>query len=344
MKSTLKSSGIIVLMEDRSIHKNLDTSFVNLSALIKYLRRRQFSGSVKIQLNGYRAEITLRGDNTIAVHEHDEISGRVSDGEEALQRLLIRAREPGGSINVFQAVSAVGAANGNAGRIAESPKPVPAVSAASKPAETIIPKPSEPLPAVRPVSPHTNGAPKRPGKPNHGANVQNTKLKIQKTDPARAAKRTTSLPDFPFNLTNKVEARAQQELSSPEDWQTLMKLTVELLTVVDRSLAAANLNFSIEFRKICTEIAGDYPFLNPPAEIFSYSKGRIRMRKQTSAKIFISGVAEALRRILLKLSKSGKYSEIYKLTSQRLQVLLNKRASVYERFAITPQIRRIISR
>ncbi len=335
-------------MEYRSIHKNLDTSFVNLSALIKYLRKRQFSGSVKVQLNGYRAEIMLRGDNTIAVHEHDEISGRISDGEEAFQRLLIRAREPGGTVNVFQAVADGVETNGHAHPQAANVKPAAPVPNVSQAVESIIPKPAEPLVAVEIKKPETNGrkSKKTPLKvvaktPAKKTSVANANGSGQLSKPAP---RKTSLPNFPFRLSNKVEEKAQRELSSPEDWQTLLKLTVELLTVVDRCLAAANLNFSVEFRKICTEIANDYPFLNPDSEMFTYSKGKIRMRKQMGAKIFISGISEALRKILLKLSKSGKYSEIYKLTSQRLQILVNKRAPVYDRFAITTQIRRIISR
>lgn len=335
-------------MEARSIHKNLDTSFVNLSALIKYLRRRQFNGSVKIQLNGYRAEITLRGDNTISVHEQDEISGRVSDGEEAFQRLLIRAREPGGTINVFQANAIGKDKNGHAASKIIEVKPASSTPNVSRAAENNIPKPAEPLLPAEIIKPAINGHVKKQGIPNAAVKAPAAKpssAKVNGSNRAPAVSRSkTTLPNFPFRLTNKVEAKAQRQLSSPEDWQTLLNLAVELLTVVDRCLAAANLNFSVEFGKICSEIAGDYPFLNPDAEMFGYSKGKIQMRKQMSAKIFISGISEALRKILLKLSKSGKYSEIYKLTSHRLQILINKRASVYDQFAITTQIRRIISR
>ena len=89
-------------MNKHPIHENLDTSFVNLSALIKYLRRRQFVGSVNIRLNGYKASVRLKKDNKLEVNEHDQISGKVSVGEEALQRLLARSKEPGGTINVYQ--------------------------------------------------------------------------------------------------------------------------------------------------------------------------------------------------------------------------------------------------
>ena len=89
-------------MINRPIHENLDTSFVNLSALVKYLRRRQFVGNVRIELSGYEADIVLTAENGLKVREHDRITGRIAEGEEALRRLLIRAREPGGIIHVYQ--------------------------------------------------------------------------------------------------------------------------------------------------------------------------------------------------------------------------------------------------
>jgi hypothetical protein len=92
-------------MNNRPIHENLDTSYVNLSALVRYLRRRQFAGNVRVELSGYEADISLTATNEMRVREHDRIAGRVAEGEEALQRILIRAREPGGIINVYQAFS-----------------------------------------------------------------------------------------------------------------------------------------------------------------------------------------------------------------------------------------------
>src|SRR5215213_7935864 len=89
-------------MKNRPIHENLDTSFVNLSALLRYLQRRQFVGRIRVELSGYEAEIVLLEGNKMKVHEHDRIAGRIGEGAEALQRLLIRAREPGGTINVYQ--------------------------------------------------------------------------------------------------------------------------------------------------------------------------------------------------------------------------------------------------
>ena len=353
-------------MKTRPIHKNLDTSFVNLSALIKYLRRRQFIGSVEVQLNGYRADIKLMEDNLISVHEHDEISGRVSEGEEAFQRLLIRSRESGGTIDVSQSVTerevaeSTPASNSKQGKpakvaiIAENGKrknAIPVTVNEQTGVQQNIPIPDQLVSKngaatrQRRQAVANQAAPRVAIKQGVQAPIVAAPSPVEQKSPVRPTivkTKMPSLPDFPFKLSNQVEGRAQKTLSL-KDWQTVLKLSVELLTIVDRSLAAANLNFSAEFKKICTEIADDYPFLHADSGSFSYSSGKIGMQKQISEKIFVSGITEALRKILVKLSKSQKYSEVYKMTAQRMQILIEKRAPIYGKFGISTQIRRIVS-
>ncbi len=84
------------------IHENLNTSFVNLAALVRYLRGLQFVGSIRIELSSYEAHIEFTASKTMRASEHDHIAGRISHGEHALQRILIRAKEPGGLIHVHQ--------------------------------------------------------------------------------------------------------------------------------------------------------------------------------------------------------------------------------------------------
>ena len=97
----------IYLMNTRPLHENLDTSFVNLAALIRHLRQRQFVGKVRVELRGYEADVILTTGNEMRVLERDCVAGRISEGEEALQRLLIRARESGGAIHVHQKIEEV---------------------------------------------------------------------------------------------------------------------------------------------------------------------------------------------------------------------------------------------
>lgn len=91
-----------VLMSQLPIHQNLNTSFVNLASLVRHLRGLQFVGSVRIELSSYEAEINFADGGSIRAREQDHIAGRLSFGEDALSRIMIRSKEPGGLIHVFK--------------------------------------------------------------------------------------------------------------------------------------------------------------------------------------------------------------------------------------------------
>ncbi len=92
----------LLLMNKFPIHKNLSTSFVNLSALVRHLRSLQFVGSIQLELSSYEAEIEFAENGTVTAREQDLIAGRLSFGEDALKRILIRAKESGGLIHVYK--------------------------------------------------------------------------------------------------------------------------------------------------------------------------------------------------------------------------------------------------
>jgi hypothetical protein len=304
---------ITIPMKTRPIHENLDTSFVNLSALLRYLQRRQFVGRVRVELSGYEADIVLLEGNKIQVREHDRIAGRTGEGEEALQRLLIRAREPGGTINVYQTINETA----KSAPPADQPKPVVAEAGQN----------SESLPKVL-----SNGS-------SNGHKISKP-VAVEEIPPPKPAPR---LPDFPFDLTNEVEARARRaQQLSPQDWQTLLQLIGELLGTIDEDLAASRLNFSAAFAKVRAEIAVDYPFLNPASDVFEYAGGKVTMRGQASAGLLVAGINEALRRILGKLGASPKFAQIYRALVQKILVLIRRRKPLYEKFFITPQLEKVL--
>ena len=84
----------------------LDTTYVSLAALIRYLREREFTGRVHIDLAQYEADVSLDGANAPGAWERDLSSGREAEGEQAMQRLLVRAREPGGLITLYRKLEA----------------------------------------------------------------------------------------------------------------------------------------------------------------------------------------------------------------------------------------------
>ena len=309
-------------MNNRPLYENLDTAFVNLSALVKYLRRREFFGRVRVELNNYEADIILEVDNKISVREHDKISGRIAEGEEAFQRLLIRSRESGGTIHVYHQVKQVQTEKVEVVAKVENPSPQKTQTAPP------IRKPTEKLELKVAAS----------------ASIQNGKTPqvAQIPNPSKKTENIAHHPKFPFNLSNRVEAKARQNKLSAEDWKLLLDLTGELLGTIDKSLAEAKLDFKVAFSKARTEISDDYPFLNPSAKIFEYSNGKVTMSEEVSAKLFVASINESLRRILEKLGASPKFAEIYRNTVQKILALINQRQAYYQKFFITPQLKKIL--
>jgi hypothetical protein len=86
----------------RVLYENLDTSFVNLWGLLRYLSQRSFIGRVRVQLENYTADVFLNGSETPMVHEVDGAAGSDVIEEAALHRLVLRVRESPGSINVYE--------------------------------------------------------------------------------------------------------------------------------------------------------------------------------------------------------------------------------------------------
>src|SRR5437016_6442346 len=88
--------------KSRTLYENLDTSFVNLWALLRYLSQRGFVGRVHVELKEYTADVFVNGSSTPLVHELDHATGADVLEEAALHRLVLRARESDGSITVFE--------------------------------------------------------------------------------------------------------------------------------------------------------------------------------------------------------------------------------------------------
>jgi hypothetical protein len=294
-------------MKHNPIHENLDTSFVNLSALLRYLRRRQFVGKVRVELSGYEADIYLCKKNQLRAREHDKITGRVSEGEEALQRILIRAREAGGIVNVYQEAAEKSEVAKSADR--PQPKAVPDL----KPVTVV----------AQPANGKTNGKPK-------GAVHQ------------ELPKPKGALPDFPFELSNNFENKAREAKLSQTDWQTLLNLLSELFACVDKTLGSANLDFAAALNKARAQVASDYPFLDPAQNVFSYKNGKIAMREQTSAKLFVASITEVLQRILEKLGSIPKFAPVFRAVTQKMRALVRHRQPLYDKFSVTDQLKKVL--
>lgn len=90
----------------RVLYENLDTSFVNVWALLRYLSQRSFIGRVHVELENYSADVFVNGSETPLVHEVDRDAGTDVTEEAALHRLVLRVRESSGSITVYEGAEA----------------------------------------------------------------------------------------------------------------------------------------------------------------------------------------------------------------------------------------------
>jgi hypothetical protein len=79
----------------------LSTSYVKLAALIRHLREQEFTGSIHVIVDQYEAEVRLHAASEPTVAEIDRANGRASENEGAMERLIVHARERGGTITVY---------------------------------------------------------------------------------------------------------------------------------------------------------------------------------------------------------------------------------------------------
>lgn len=106
----------------RAVHENLDTAYVNLAALLRYLQQREFEGRVHVELDEYEADVYVAGHNQLRTRERDHVTGREEESEAALHRLIVRASEAGGLISIFENVPGDGTAAAEAHVFAGAPE------------------------------------------------------------------------------------------------------------------------------------------------------------------------------------------------------------------------------
>ncbi|HKQ52376.1 MAG TPA: hypothetical protein VJT74_08415 [Pyrinomonadaceae bacterium] len=244
----------------RPVHENLDTAYVNLAALVRYLQERFFAGRIHVVLDEYEAEVLLGGTEPPRVRETDHATGRQAEGEEALKRLFVRAREPGGTISVYDHSTVEGQSLGSA--------PV----------------------WVAPARPE----------------------------------------------------REPEELRPEDvDWSDLLRLSGELIGTIERAALATGSDFAALFREVRREMADDYPFLDPTTGRFEYGNGEVWLRAKPAARAYVSGLSEALRRVVSRISTGPRASSVRERVALELAVLARRRQAHLARFKFAPQLDRI---
>ena len=255
----------------RTVHEDLDTAYVNLGALLRYLRQRDFKGRVHVEMDEYDADILLRGREEPHVIERNHASGREEEGEAALHRLLVRAREPGGLVSVYE--DEEGAAGART--------------------------------SVR--------------------DELNRRAGITPSSPAAAA----------------TGADAHVLSAEEAEQHDLLQVCGELIAAVERAAEVAGGDFASAFHHARISLADDYPFLDPVQRRFDYAEGVARLRGATSVGLFVSGVSEALRRIVERIATEEERLGVRRDVARELSTLMRRRQTALARFKFTPHLERI---
>lgn len=293
----------------KPIQQELDTAFVNLPALIRYLSGRGFEGRIHIEMSAYEADIEISGLEEIEVVEKDHLTGRCSEGEDALQRLLIRAREAGGIISLHRKGSASVSTESVFGELQPKPQiPVVNVRAAAM---------VENLPSASPV-------------------ITPVESSVVTADTSEEIRR----PVFSelMNQLNQSVSTTPSVAAPTQEWNDLLHLTEELLNTISRSLAASNLDFQAAFAKASSELTNDYLYLR----LVNYSNGRLTAGERTDPNHFVSGMMEVLRRVMHRLGSNPRFTDLHRNTVERLVDLIHRNKERYDVHRVTTPLYRAI--
>jgi hypothetical protein len=334
-------------MKIRPLYKKLDTGFVDLAALLRHLRQRSFVGLVRIDIDNYRAEISFDDSRKVRMREFVNGTGQPSEGPGALHRLLARAREAGGAIDVYEAVRPMSQEieldeildleqKITEQKIAaKAPKVSPAepleLEAETKPLAPKIPKPTEIFTITNPANGNGNG---------NGAKHQ------PKTSNGTATVQTDAFPLY----SEAVEMAAEQPEPAEKqfthlpaaEWDELTSVTSDLLSTADEVLRGAGLGFTDAFGKARAEVSHEYPFLHPEYGVFVYHNSEVQLAEEVVPEQLVSGVCECLRRILNKLVANPKFFAVYRHITQQFVVLLRRRQPQFDKFGYTQKLEKII--
>jgi hypothetical protein len=302
--------------KSRVLHENLDTSFVNLWSLLRSLSQRGFIGRVHVELTNYSADVYMTGSNTPLVHEIDRAAGTETLEQEALHRLVLRARESSGSISVFE-----GADEAVVVRSAAVP-------------EAIV-EPAAPVPTPAAAVP-TDG----PSPDTSSEALPQIVDQPAKSEPALADSGDES--ELAVTATSLAEPAAQQDDSEGTiDWSEVVKASGELIGGVERALIGAGADFAALFRVTRLELADDYTFLDPMSHGFEYADSQATVTRELPPHTYVAGLSEALRRVVDKVATGDRARRVRERVALELALLARKRKELLTRSGFQAQFDRI---
>lgn len=300
--------------KSRVVYENLDTTFVNLWALLRNLSQRGFIGRVRVELKDYTADIFMTGSATPMVHEIDHAAGTDTLEEGALHRLVLRVRETPGTIAVFEGPDeAVAVPKNTADVLRQS-------------AETELPRHHQPdaLTETEAASSPETEVPSEIESPASLGSFDSPTL----TD-ANDENRGPAIPPPATEPFDEIE------------WSAIVKASGELIGGVERALTGAGSDFASLFNAVRVELSDDYTFLDPMTGEFTYANSLVTLTSAAPDSSYVIGLSEALRRVVDRVATGDYARRIRERVALELFSVVRKRNEILTRSGFLPQLDRI---
>jgi len=310
--------------KSRVLYDNLDTTFVNLWALLRKLSGRGFIGRVHVELKDYTADVFMTGSNTPLVHEIDRVAGTDTLEEAALHRLVLRVRETPGTISVFEgpdeAVSVQSTASQQFNSVALDPISSSGAGDLAVHYEPEEQTETEPPAGDEPTLTPAFESPPPPSLPE-------------------------SEPHAPVAERNFAVAPAQSvDAAEPIDeieWGAIVKVGGELVAGIERAVSGAGADFAPLFNAARLGLADDYVFLDPLSGQLSYANSVLTLTGVVPASSFVSGLSEALHRVVDRVASGDRARRVRERAALELFSVARKRNEILARSGFLSQLDRI---
>jgi hypothetical protein len=293
--------------KSKPLHENLDTTFVNLWSLLRSLTQKGFIGRVHVESTDYSADVFMNGSASPLVHEIDRAAGTETLEEAALHRLVLRAREAPGTISVFEG--------------ADEAAVVPTLASKSE-----TPAGAAPLP-IEDRSDRQSEVP-----------FSLEQRAISEVPPVAVVE--SSQPAKEFRRSEK-PVEEIYPAGSYNDWPAILATTGELIGAIERGINASGGDFDSLFTAARVDLADDYSFLDPFAQIFMYGSGVATLNHPPAVKIFVSALGEALRRTIDRAAVGERARRIRERVALEMLAVARKHSEVLERSGLQAQLDRI---
>jgi hypothetical protein len=318
------------------VHENLNTSYVNVSALLADLQVNGFTGYVEVGSSGYVAYVFIDSGAIIGALEQGDAGTR--SGTDAINGLLVRAERPGNAVSIYQHAPATvqaiaGIIDGHVvyqglsseftdlaklvaklRRDAGVTSYVEVVLDAERGSGVIYISGGEADGVYSPSGATTVTGPSALAAMVDAAESAGATFNVfalpAPPEPAPAPEpapgpRLAVVPSEPVEGAEPEPAPAPPVALGDDDLAPLVGLMGEVIGTIERAVTAwdSNQRFAIELRAAQLEKADRFPFLDPFAAEFEYHAGEIAYVGSIGPDEFAAGLAEALHMAVMALTR-----------------------------------------